>query len=65
MKGPVKQRWGRRQFLTRAIAAGAAAATAPYVITSAALGNAEKPPASDRIPVGFVGLGGHGIGRDP
>jgi predicted dehydrogenase len=53
----------RREFLGRAAVGGVAAAT-PYAITSAALGNAEKPPASDRITVGFVGLGGHGIGRN-
>ena len=35
-------------------------AVAPYVITSAALGNAATPPASDRITVGFVGTGGRG-----
>ncbi len=64
MKGLVDKRLGRRQLLTGAIAAGATAAAAPYVITSAALGNAEKPPASDRISVGFIGLGGHGIGRN-
>jgi glucose-fructose oxidoreductase len=44
----------RRDFLK------APAATAPYVITWAALGNAATPPASDRITVGFVGTGGRG-----
>ncbi|MFH1919027.1 MAG: Gfo/Idh/MocA family oxidoreductase [Planctomycetota bacterium] len=64
MKQPVDNRVDRRRFLKRAATAGATVATAPYVITSTALGNAEKPPASDRIPVGFIGVGGHGIGRN-
>lgn len=50
----------RRQFLKQATAAAAA----PYVITSTALGAGGAVPASDRIPVGFIGLGGHGIGRN-
>ncbi len=53
----------RRAFLKRA-AAGTAAAAAPYVITSTALGAEGRPPASGRITVGFLGLGGHGIGRN-
>ena len=50
----------RRQFIKRF----AAAAAAPYVITSGALGAAGAVPASDRITVGFIGVGGHGIGRN-
>jgi len=46
----------RRQFLKTA------AATAPYVITSSALGDRRKLPASERIGVGFIGLGGRGRG---
>lgn len=42
----------RRSFLT---GAAAAAVGAPYVITSAALGNAMRPPASDRIVMGASG----------
>lgn len=41
----------RREFLK-------AAGAAPYVITSAALGNAATPPASDRVTIGFIGAGG-------
>ena len=37
-----------------------AAAAAPYVITSTALGNADTPPASDRITLGHIGVGGRG-----
>ena len=37
-----------------------AALAAPYVITSNALGGAEKPAASERITMGTIGLGGRG-----
>jgi len=50
----------RRRFLK---GVGAAAA-APAVIASAALGAAGRDPASERITVGFIGTGGHGIGRN-
>ncbi len=40
--------------------AAAAAVAAPYVITSAALGNAEKPPASERVALGHIGVGNQG-----
>ncbi|NQT88530.1 Gfo/Idh/MocA family oxidoreductase, partial [bacterium] len=50
----------RRRFLG-ALGVGAAA---PHIITSAALGAPGKAPASDQVRVGFIGLGGHGIGRN-
>ena len=34
----------------------------PYVITSAALGNSERPAASDRIVMGGIGIGNMGRG---
>ena len=46
----------RREFLQTA---GAAIAV-PYVITSSALGNADVPPASDRIVMGGIGIGSQG-----
>ncbi len=46
----------RRAFLQ---SAGAAMA-APYVITSTALGAADKPAASERIAMGTIGYGGRG-----
>ncbi len=46
----------RRQFC-RAAVAGAAA---PYVISSAALGGPGRAPASERINMGTIGLGGRG-----
>ena len=48
----------RRDFLRTA----AAAAAAPYVITSAALGAEGRPAASNRIVMGAIGLGGMGSG---
>ena len=56
--GRSKQGISRRRFLK----AGAAAAAAPYVITSDALGADGRPPASERITMGFVGMGGQGTG---
>jgi len=46
----------RRTFLK----ASAAAAAAPYVLTSTALGGEGALPASERIALGFIGLGGRG-----
>lgn len=40
----------------------AAAAAAPYVITSSALGDDERPPASDRIVMAGIGIGNMGKG---
>jgi predicted dehydrogenase len=48
----------RRAFLK--VAAGAAAC--PYVITSAALGAGARPPASERIVMGGIGIGSQGGG---
>jgi len=51
-------RLNRRRLLQSA----AAAAIAPHVITSAALGNADTPPASERVVLGHIGVGGQGGG---
>lgn len=50
------------QITRRRLLKGAAAAAiaAPYVITSTALGNADTPPASDRVTLGHIGVGGRG-----
>jgi hypothetical protein len=48
----------RRDFLKT----GSAVFAAPYVITSNALGNADKAPASDRIVMGGIGIGNMGRG---
>lgn len=49
----------RRTFIKTG---AATAAAAPYVITSTALGNSERPPASDRIVMGGIGIGNMGRG---
>jgi len=49
----------RRRFLK---GVGAAAIAIPHVITSEALGAEGRPPASDRITMGGVGMGGQGSG---
>jgi len=59
---PIRPRQiSRRGFLKGVVAAGGLLA-APYVLTSAALGAAARPPASDRIVMGGIGLGGRGSG---
>ncbi len=60
MKHAEQGRITRRQFLTRAVAVTGAAAMAPYVITSTALGGEGRPAASERITMGFIGTGGRG-----
>ena len=53
----------RRRFLSRATAGAGFGVAAPYVLTSSALGNAQKAPANSRITLGFIGVrsmgGGH------
>lgn len=49
----------RRDFLKTA---GAAAVAAPYIITSSALGDQDRPAASDRIVMGGIGIGNMGRG---
>jgi hypothetical protein len=53
-----KPQASRRDFLKTA----GAAVAAPYVITSAALGNQERAPASERIVMGGIGIGNMGSG---
>ena len=48
----------RRTFLKAAAAAGAA----PMMITSSALGAEGRPPASERVALGHIGVGGQGSG---
>ncbi|MBM4019530.1 MAG: Gfo/Idh/MocA family oxidoreductase [Planctomycetes bacterium] len=49
----------RRAFLRGA----AAALAAPYVITSTALGAADRPAASERLTLGHIGIGNQGRGH--
>jgi len=50
----------RRTFLGNTAALAAGAAAAPYVITSTALGADGAPPASERVSLGHIGVGGRG-----
>lgn len=50
----------RREFLKTAGYPLGAACAAPYVITSAALGAGDRPPASERITTALIGSGGRG-----
>ena len=54
-----KQNTTRRHFL-KAGCATAAGLALPYAITSSALGNAEKLPASDRVTLAHIGVGNRG-----
>ena len=53
-----RQKITRRNFLKST--AGAVAAF-PYVVSSSTVGNAGAVAASERITVGFIGTGSHGI----
>ncbi|MFH1919026.1 MAG: Gfo/Idh/MocA family oxidoreductase [Planctomycetota bacterium] len=59
MTYPTEKRCSRREVLKRALAAGGLVA-APYVITSTALGGEGRPPASERIVTGYLGVGPRG-----
>ena len=56
-------RTSRRQFLGRSLAAVGAAVAAPCFVPASALGKNGAMPPSDRIGMGFVGLGGQGGGH--
>ncbi len=51
----------RRSFLKTAGSAALGAVGFPYLVRSSALGKAGTVAASERITVGFIGTGGHGI----
>ena len=48
-----KNKLTRRQFIKTA----AGTIAAPYIITTAALGNSTTPPASERITLAHIGVG--------
>lgn len=50
----------RRDFLKQTGKAVGALIAAPYVLTSRALGDATDPPASERVTLGHIGVGGRG-----
>jgi predicted dehydrogenase len=57
-----KMQLTRRLFLKGAVGAAAAVA-APYIITSPALGAGDRPPASERLTLGHLGIGNQGGGH--
>jgi len=54
------KRLSRRTFIGKFTGAVTGALSAPYIITSSALGNDKIPPASDRVTLGHIGVGGQG-----
>ena len=61
MKQASDDGWDRRQFLQRAAAGGMIAA--PWVLRSSALGKDGAVPPSDRVTLGFIGVGMMGQGH--
>ncbi len=60
MHQAAKRGLSRRRFLRDVAAAGGLTA-APYVIPAAALGAGGRPPASERVVTGYVGVGPRGF----
>lgn len=50
----------RREFLSRAAGTGAAAASAPLILTACVRGTAAQAPPSERVNVGYIGVGRRG-----
>ncbi len=63
-RGGRVQRIRRRQFLVSSVGGMVGVVEAPYILTSTVLGGGVRPPSSDRITIGMIGLGGHGISRN-
>ncbi len=62
-----RRKISRRDFFTRTASAVGMGLFAPYVVSSDAFGGPGRPPASDRIIGGVIGVGGRGsgfLGRD-
>jgi predicted dehydrogenase len=55
-----KPKLTRRRFMKRAIGAAAVGAVGPTIVPITALGAEERPAPSDRITMGFIGMGGQG-----
>jgi predicted dehydrogenase len=54
----------RRRFIKKAAGVAAGTIVFPHIVTSPALGKAGSVAASNRITLGFIGVGGHGIGMN-
>jgi len=57
----MRRRVTRREFLRRTAGVAGSALALPYIVPSAALGKAGAVAPSNRITIGFIGVGGHGI----
>jgi hypothetical protein len=55
-----KKNFNRRQFFRKAAGAAVGAISFPYIATSSSLGQDGKVPPSERITLGFIGLGWQG-----
>jgi len=55
-----EKKLSRRDFLSKSAKAATTAAVGPLVITNGALGGPGRPPASERIITGHIGVGGRG-----
>ena len=62
MKQPGRSRWNRRQFIKRVAAAGSLIA-APDVVRASVLGKDGAVAPSERITLGFIGIGAMGQGH--
>jgi len=60
----MKEKITRRRFIRKATGAAIAAVGFPYVVSPSAMGKAGNVAASNRITVGFIGVGGHGRGMN-
>jgi predicted dehydrogenase len=56
-----RRRISRRKFLERVAGVAGGVIGFPYIVDSSALGKAGSVAASNRITLGFIGVGGHGI----
>jgi len=56
------KKFNRRKFLKKSGKAALAAVGFPYIISSSALGKAGAIAPSNRINLGFIGVGGRGMG---
>jgi len=54
----------RRQLLQRATGIASGAMVLPYFVRASALGKAGSVAASERVTLGFIGVGSHGIGMN-
>jgi predicted dehydrogenase len=54
----------RRSFLKKATLIGTTGLALPYIVRPSALGKAGSVAASERITIGFIGTGSHGIGMN-